>query len=566
MSLRFRKAMGKALSLCSAVLLMLLAAGCAPGPREGSPGGHPVTENGITFSCDSGVYMQNRLAVTITAPEGCTIAYTTNGKTPTAADDTGRTEVRVVLSKGGDGYLIQHRDLLMIPELPARMVLADPSLPSGKVLRAAAVSQTGEAGEAVTKVYFLQTDFEKRFPGCLVVSIVADPADLLDYETGILTPGAIFDAWKRKTGNPEEYFNDKYWLIESNFTQRGKAWERACIVQIYDGDGIPAAEAPAGIRVTGNASRFEGQKSLNVYFREEYGQKYLDYELFDGIGRYRSFRLRSGGNNANWLKFKDAYLQELVDGQNYLSAGTRPAVLFLNGEYWGPYLLTEKLTDQMISDHYGVDKDQVVLFKEGVLEEGKDRDVLLYEALMAYAERDLTDPDVWQEFCTVMDVRSMAEYCAAEIYLGNADWKPDKNDVLWRTRDGSWNEGRWQYILYDVEFSSGMYGFEDGRAAPARDHFRLALEQYPLFAAAIRNPEFYDLFLDALREIGGVRCAPERAEKLLSEYIAAWAPLMPDFYRRFGDWRHLWDRSVSDTTLFFRERYDCLMPLVESYE
>ena len=66
---------------------------------------------------------------------------------------------------------------------------------------------------------------------------------------------------------------------------------------------------------------------------------------------------------------------DLVPDRNFTIAASRKAVLFLNGEYWGPYLLSEKLTDQMLHDHYGVEKDQVILVKDGELEEGTDDDI-----------------------------------------------------------------------------------------------------------------------------------------------------------------------------------------------
>ena len=556
------------------LLLAFLLAGCGAAGREVPPSQAgtgelpPVSVVSLTvgqkvhFSKDSGIWAEAVLPVTITAPEGCTVAYTTNGALPTAEHDSGMQTVEVTLECGGSGYLIEHREHMMYPEVPNSRLLDDPSLPAGKVLRAAAVSPSGEIGEAETRVYFPGVDLTASFPECLVVSIVTDPANLLDYETGILTPGALYDVWKQTEEASGLLERGEYWEIGSNINQHGKAWERPCFFQIYDGGNTPAVELNAGIRVTGHASRVANQKSFNLYFRDSYGASSLEYPLFGNISRYKSLRLRSGGNNADWMKFKDAFLQELVSDRRFMVAAARPAVLFLNGEYWGPYLLTEKVSAHMLRDHCGVDKDQVILFKEGELEEGTEEDVRLYEELMSYAEKDLTDPGVWQSFCGIMDIGSMADYCAARIYFGDADWRPDKNDVLWRTRDESFNGGRWQYVLYDVEFSSGLYG--DERTAPETDHFRLAQENYPLFAAAIRNPEFYTLFLDALREIGSVNCAPEKVERLLAEYLDVWEPLMPDYYKRFGDTRDLWNAAVKQTTDFFRDRYDLLLPAVEA--
>ena len=51
---------------------------------------------------------------------------------------------------------------------------------------------------------------------------------------------------------------------------------------------------------------------------------------------------------------------------------------------------------------------------------------------------------------------------------------------------------RWRYMLFDTEFSSGLYNFEDTR--PGSDTFAKAMKEHPLFAAAMGNPEFREMF------------------------------------------------------------------------
>jgi hypothetical protein len=569
-----RSLAGKLLRLCYfGIRLPDFRADVLPGKRSvrktacEEPAGGLVKADSLeeipAISLESGIYPGKSLTVSLHAPKGYTIAFTTDGKLPSSGDDSGLSEVEVLLARGGRGYLIENRDLMVYPEAPESFLLDDPSLPSGKVLRAALRSPSGEMGKPVTRVYFLTHEFFRLFPGCLTVSVVADPADLLEHEKGILAAGAVYDTWKKTPEAKELTEKGMTWEFQSNFTQHGRAWERPCLVQIYDGGNVPAAELNAGLRVTGHASRAENQKSFNIYFRKTYGVKYLDYELFEGMSRYKSFRLMNGGNNTRRLKFKDSFLKELVSDRHFAAASSRPAVLFLNGEYWGPYLLTEKVTARMLKDHFGVRKGQVILVKEGRLKEGKEEDMNLYRELMSFAEKDLADPCVWEAFCLLMDIRSMADYCAARIYFGDFDWYPDKNDLLWRTRDRSFNEGMWQYMLYDTGYSSGLYGNEE--TAPETDHFSLARQRYPLFAAALRNQEFYRMFLNSLREIGEENCSYERVKSLMADYEKVWKPLMPAYFRRFGDSGNLWMSSRRTTLRFFKKRCDLLIPLAEEY-
>ncbi len=545
------------------IIMGLILTGNSACSQQISYAGSSNDNQHIFFSKDSGIYMLDSMTVTISAPENCTIAFTVNGKTPSSDDDSGLSEIEVTLGKSGTDYLINHRELMSYSDLSFSFLLDDPSLPSASILRAVPVSPEGVVGETVTRVYFIDVDFPRLFPDCLILSIVTDPDNLLDYETGILTPGRIYDDWRQTEEGRVEIQKENAQMIQSNITQHGKAWERPCLLQIYDGINSPAVELNAGIRTTGGYSRSVNQKSFTVYFRESYESKYLDYELFPGISLYKSLRLRGGGNNTDWLKFKESFLADLVSDRKFSVSLSRKAVLFLNGEYWGPYLLTEKLSDRMLHDHYGVEQDQVILFKEGELEEGDEKDIILFKELTAFGEKDLTNPEIFQEFSRIMDIQSMADYFAARIYFGDNDWTPIKNDVLWRTRDQSFNGGKWQYILNDAEFSSGLYGSEN--TAAETDHFRLACLHFPLFNAAIKNRDFFNIFLDALREIGSVNCNTERVENLLAAYVNEWEPLMQDYYKRFGNSKYQWDISIISTIEFFRNRYNNIIPIAESY-
>ena len=49
-----------------------------------------------------------------------------------------------------------------------------------------------------------------------------------------------------------------------------------------------------------------------------------------------------------------------LDGSTKAS---RPCVVYLNGEYWGLYVLEEDYSDNYFESHYGVNKDDVVVYK-----------------------------------------------------------------------------------------------------------------------------------------------------------------------------------------------------------
>ena len=552
-----------AAAVISAMLLAFTGCSRNSGPAQEDSAVHLDGTAEPVFSQPSGMYDEDTLTVTLTAPEGYTICFTTDGRVPTADDDTGEDTAEVTLDGTDPGYLISRRDEMLCPEIEGMAILQNDALPSGRIIWAALMDENGNITGLKSNVYFLNAGLYGRYPDTIIISVIADPEDLLNYDTGILASGKVYDEWK-KTPEAEEIFKSgEWWEAETNSTQHGRNWEKPCRVQIYDGGAAPSSDEAAGIRITGGISRRLSQKSFNIYMREDYGNKTLDYPLFKGRGELKGFRIRAGGNNTEYLKFKDAYLMELAEGSAADVSETGRAVLFINGEYWGPYILSERITSQMIKNRYGVDKDQVIIVKEGEIEEGADEDIQLYEELMSFAHRDMTDPEVWSEFCETVNIESFTDYCAIRIYIGDKDWAPDKNDVLWRTRDGSYDDGRWHFMLYDIESSSGMYkGVE---TAWNINHFETAMRKYPLFAAAIKNDEFYDLFLEAIKKIGSENYSNENAGDLLGKYLKDWTPLMRDFYLRYGDRSLQWDEGLKETREFFEKRYDYIIPVVEAY-
>jgi hypothetical protein len=523
-------------------------------------------DNGITFSQESGVYHVPELKVSMKAPEGYTIAFTTNGTPPTAKDASGKAEVEVTLTGKMSGYLMAHKKQMLTPEFYNSVLYENNELPVGVVLNASLVDAKGAVvKEPRTMVYFLMKDsFADRFPKCMVLSVTTDPKNLLDYKIGILAPGKIYDDWKQTDAGKKIIADQEWWKAETNSTQHGKKSERPCQVQFYTVGEKPVLETDAGLRIRGGMSRRQNQKSFTLYFNEKYGVDALHFKLFDKEDAYLRFGLRNGGDDSQYTKFKDVLLQDLAKGGKFTVLDKRPAVLFLNGEYWGPYALCEVTAKNMMQSRYGVDPKNLVVIKEAELDQGKKEDFTLYEDLQAFGKKDLTDPEIYRQFCDVMDVQSMADYFAMEVYIGNADCEPDHNHILWRTKDKSYNNGRWQYILHDLDYSAGHY--DEKKTSANTDHFAMFREKFPVFAAAVKNKEFYAMFLNSIKKMGSENFKYDRVREKTDEYDRIWSPLMPDFYKRFGDTSNLRKRSMNSMLNFFQRRYDVIIPIVEKWK
>lgn len=532
------------------------------------------------LSADSGVYGKAFMLGMKSQP-GTKIYYTTDGSIPTAENGILYTDAFVVADRNGMPNVLTaaaNIKKMYISGSGYDYVPQADEVAKCTVIRAAAVSPDQQVSDVVTRSFFIGNDVKKKYAGATVASLVIDPNDLLNAETGIHVLGNIYNEWSKTSEAQQIIWGGQYWDYEGNYTQSGRDWERLAFMDYLDADREAIEfSIPVGIRVRGGASRMYGQKGFNLYLREEYGQKNLKYPLIPGdldtegqqIKKYKSFMLRNGGNDTEYSKIRDVFTQSMVGDRNYSVQAARPCVLFINGEYWGLYNLTEKYSDNSIENKYGVDKDNVIVFKEDEMDEGQDGDEILYQELWSYAEKDFTDDAVYEAFCKIMDIDSFADYYATEIYIANKDWNPEKNYMLWRARTldqtNPYADGKWRYMLYDTEYAMGMYNNWDTLAN--YDSFSGAISQDALFAAVIKNKEFQQKFLNAIKEIGSKNFAPEACEKKLKELESTYKPLMDDFYTRFfgkDTWnRSQFDKAVNAIKEFVGKRYPYIISYVE---
>lgn len=525
-----RTAIGMAMSL--------LASGCGYSGRDSSGLGSSAKSDAVTFSHEPGAYAEQSLELELKSSSGSSVAYTTNGSQPDSSAEIATEAINLTPSDTNQAFVEQ-----LAQEVPGyRTLLVDETLPTSTVIRAAALAADGVAGPIDTNTYFIGEDLKELFGDVLVVSLVADPFDLLDYDTGIMAMGAIYDEHREEN---EQLTVKEQHLLQANFTQKGKEWERPAHLELFDCSNSLSYEAPCGIRLKGQASRVYAQKSFNVYLRESYGQKAMEYALIDGakseldgsvITSYKRFSLRSGGNATELLRFRDSLFQELLAGYAFSTQATRPAILFLNGEFYGVYSLIEKYSDSYVETHFGVDSKNVVIVEEGEIDEGEDEDLVLYEDLLAFAERDLSDAEAWDEFCGVVDVQSMADYYAAELYLGNHDFSETANVRLWRSRlpeEGKeYADARWRWMMYDTEYCAGLYGDEWAQADC--DHLGEYLETCPLLASAMRNGEFRTMMRERLVDYAENVFEPSKVSAALDEWWGTWEAWIDLSCRRFG--------------------------------
>ena len=359
----------------------------------------------IEFSMASGFYNQGQISVELSTPdESATIYFTTDGTTPTMDDFN-------------YGYSIP--------------------LTSTTVIRARAFLNGWLPSETESKTYIFGEDEAEGLP---VVFLSTDPSTFFDEDTGmyVMGPNASWDF---------PYFGANFW----------EDWERLIHFEILETDGSGYA-ANAGVKIFGGWSRAFPQKSFSIFSRSYYGPSTFDYGLFpdSGIDNYEAFILRNSGNDWESTMLRDGFITSLTNNLNIDHQQYRPAVLYLNGEFWGIQNIREKVNEHFLASHHLINAENIDLLDiQGVNEEnivhGTNID---YVNLLDYLEnQDMGDPIVQNALEQWIDIESYMSYQAFQIFIDNRDW-PGNNIKFWRDHRAG---GKWRWILFDTDFGFSIW-------------------------------------------------------------------------------------------------------------
>ena len=154
--------------------------------------------------------------------------------------------------------------------------------------------------------------------------------------------------------------NDPDRGILPNKQEHGVEWEREGSVSYFDGGKLLFAGG-VGVRIHGGGSRITAPRpGFRLYFRRRYGPRELPRGVLFSESAHPVRRVvvhddvrRTG--NANWY-FVNPLAYDIARAVGAIAPETKPVRFYLNGEYYGPFVLTERIDQNFFAAHWGYDE------------------------------------------------------------------------------------------------------------------------------------------------------------------------------------------------------------------
>lgn len=274
--------------------------------------------------------------------------------------------------------------------------------------------------------------FHQREVTLPVVSIVTDKRYFYDPAIGIYVEG-------NKADGKENYNHD--WRRPINLEVFENAEEESVINQLCE------------TRIMGGATRGNKKKSLALYANKRFGEKRFKYEFFPedrpGVTDFKSLALRNAGNDFDYLFQRDAIIQRNMARHTDLDwQAYRPAIVYVNGEYFGMLNFRERSNEDNIYTNYDGLEDIDMFENWYELKEGT------WDNYNAFKDFYQEHGHTMEEYSKWMDCYEFINLMLMNLYYCNLDF-PGNNIVMWRPRT---DDGRWRWIAKDTDFGLGLYG------------------------------------------------------------------------------------------------------------
>ena len=360
--------------------------------------------------------------------------------------------------------------------------------------------------------------------------------------------------------------------------------------ELFEDNGAFIDEGQGDFNKHGNDSWAYNQRGFDYICRDQYGYNGdLNHQIFPEKSRdkFQRVMLKPGASDnypfENGAHIRDAFIHTLsVRADMKLDERTwRPAVVYLNGNYWGVYEIREKVDDHDYTDYYYDQNKYNLYFLKtwgGTWQEyGSPNAQPDWTALRNYVlNNNMGNPTNFNYVDSLLNWKSLADYFMINSYCVNQDWL-NWNTSWWRGLDTSADKRKWRYALWDMDATFGHYINYTGIPDPSANADPCNAENLPnpggqghtdiLEKLILENPIVEQYYITRYADLINTSFSCASMIALLDSMVNEIAPEMTGQCAKWGGTYNGWQSRVTQLRNFINQRCVALeQGLVDCYQ
>lgn len=458
------------------------------------------------FSLPGGFYPEE-ITVEITAPEGCRIYYTTDGTKPGEDNGTlyeGPVEVTNVC---GSPNVYSAVSTVSAYQNYAPLTTVDKAV----VLQAVAVDADGMESAVTCASYFIAMEGKAMYRSLPVLSVTTEPAGLFDYFEGIYVAGVDYE---------NALASNELRSDSANYYRGG---EISAHIEYFETDRYLTYEGDVTLTLRKDGNLDYGQKSF--LFTE------AEPAIDDTCELYPYFRngtmMLYGGGTDYAMKSRQCLEEELLRGraQGFLSEAMPGCMVFVDGEFWGLYLMREAIRPESLAERAGCAVEEIRMVENVYPAQIAPEYGELYRLV---TEQNAGSEKIYRQILEQMDVDSFLEYYCANLYFGNPQFDSFSTTV-WR-QEGEDSVGKWHWEFTDATDTLGRNSLSN---YSVNTYLCPQVSGDLFFQGLLKNPDFAESFRSRMQAYAE-EWTREQVEEALTPILEKYRVAVTVTAQRYG--------------------------------
>lgn len=519
-----------------------------------SPNKTNIYSDEITCNFESGFY-KDSITVELKSTMGYEIRYTLDGRDPDENSPIYTKPITLYNSSDKPNKYCEIQSAPTADELRRnKFVFPKHNIDKLTFFKFKSYFNKEEGSKIHNNTYFVG-NYEK-YKNIPIISINVDSSSLFSQDTGFYVPGIHYDEsnplW---SGNYFQYSGKEKLAHFTSFNEK---------LEIVHNQNVY-------ISLLGNGSRVFPQKSLKVTASNINGPDELLFDLHNSKTKeFKSIKLKSA--YGIWVEFnimQNELASELSQTLNFEKLNYKPALLFLNGEYWGIQTITEHKDKDYLKQFHNEDKDSVEKIMHHIYGPIYNDGYGYYDLIDFIENNSLENDQNYRRVEKEIDIDSYIDYYLFQIIVRNLDW-PYGNILCWKSSN---TISKWRWILYDLDGAFDnfdiKYNMFEHLLQDKHDNWPNSSYSTFTFRSLIKNENFKNKLVNRCKEILNKEFDFDFTSNLYFKVRNYYIPFMENHYKRWGyptqfenNWQH-----GSDTLMlnFLKNRPSIVLEHLEDF-